>query len=308
MENRLMDKLEIILKQDLDEIDLDFEKMHERVFFDLKKKPLSPEIVLSFGRNDRNDLISVATLGNISMIIGEEKSRKTWLKSLITGCLFGGNATNHSNFIVGYLKKGFYVINIDTEQGKYDAWNAAIRVPKIIGSKHEPYYPSNLINIFLREYSKKQRLKYIEWLILKSELKGKIAVVFIDGFVDLVNSFNDEIESSEVVQKLMTLSSVANCHIMGVLHTNPGSDKGRGHLGTILQQKCESVIYIKKEEEISVVTAKRMRKEDFKPFNLTIGPDYLPYANHEDEFVSNSFPQSNYNPFSKTEIIEESPF
>ena len=37
-ENRLIEKLQIILKQDLEEIDVDFEKMHERVFFDLKKK------------------------------------------------------------------------------------------------------------------------------------------------------------------------------------------------------------------------------------------------------------------------------
>ena len=36
---------------------------------------------------------------------------------------------------------------------------------------------------------------------------------------------------------MMALSTEYNCHIMNVLHTNPNSDKARGHIGSTLQRK-----------------------------------------------------------------------
>jgi len=275
----LIQKVDLKLKSDQDGETLDFEKLHTSAKFDLQKSPPKPEILISIGRDSRNNLISLATAGNLSMILGEEKSRKTWLKSLIIGCCFDGESWRHSDFIKGHLPKGKFILNVDTEQGRYDAWKSAIRIPKIVGGKENPLYPENLINISLREYTAKQRLDYIEWLVFNSEYRGKIGIMFIDGFVDLINDFNNQIESFEVVGKLMRWSTLANMNIFGVLHTNPGTDKGRGHFGTILQQKCESVLFIKKEGDVSTVTAKRMRNGDFEGFELSIGSDYLPYAN-----------------------------
>ena len=37
----------------------------------------------------------------------------------------------------------------------------------------------------------------------------------------------------------MSLSTKTNTHILCVLHTNPGSDKARGHLGSSLQRKAK---------------------------------------------------------------------
>lgn len=275
----LIQKVDLKLKADQDGEQLDFEKVHKSAIFDLVKSPPKPEILISIGTDARNNLISLSTAGNLSMILGEEKSRKTWLKSLIIGCCLGGESWRHSDFIKGHLKSDKIILNIDTEQGRFDAWKSAIRIPKIVGGKETPFYPPNLVNISLREYTSKQRLDYIEWLVFKSEYRGKIGIIFIDGFVDLINNFNDQIESFEVVGKLMRWSTLANINIFGILHTNPGTDKGRGHFGTILQQKCESVLFIKKEGEISTVTAKRMRNGDFEGFELSIGADYLPYSN-----------------------------
>ena len=47
-----------------------------------------------------------------------------------------------------------------------------------------------------------------------------------------------------------------NIHIVVVLHENPGSDKARGHIGTELMNKAETVIALevdKYDENISTV-------------------------------------------------------
>ncbi|MBR4029001.1 MAG: hypothetical protein IKJ08_05405, partial [Alistipes sp.] len=60
-------------------------------------------------------------------------------------------------------------------------------------------------------------------------------------------------ESDALVCALMSLSTKTNTHILCVLHTNPGSDKARGHLGSSLQRKAETVIYVHRNGECSVV-------------------------------------------------------
>lgn len=291
----LIEKIKVVLKEDSESVELDFEKIHESAVLNLKQTPPKPPILISAGRDQNNSLISISTLGNISVIIGEEKSRKTWFKSLVLGCLFGGNSEKHSDFIQGHDLGDKLVLNIDTEQGRYDVWRSAIRIPQIIGGKHSPTFPDSLINISIREYSPTQRLKYLDWLVFKSQYRGKIGLIVIDGYVDMVNDFNSQSESIEFVSKLMQISTLANCHIMGVLHANTGTDKGRGHLGTILQQKAESVIFVQKDGSVSKIIPKSIRGMDFEPFELSVGPDYLPYAN-SDNFIKQEIINTSYLP------------
>ena len=70
-----------------------------------------------------------------------------------------------------------------------------------------------------------------------------------------------------------------NIHIVVVLHENPGSDKARGHIGTELMNKAETVIALqvdKYDENVSTVTAGFCRNKSFKPFAFEITDDGLP--------------------------------
>jgi len=136
--------------------------------------------------------------------------------------------------------------------------------------------PDNYLPIKLREFTPNERLQYVEWLFLESEYKNKLGVVSIDGYVDLINDFNSQLESSELTQKLMKWSSISKAHITGVLHLNPNSDKARGHLGTILQQKCETVVIIADKGEHSLVTCQRGRGKKFKEFCIKVNDEWLP--------------------------------
>jgi hypothetical protein len=261
-----------------EEVKFNPESIFKKSKIDLNKKYDRPPLAISVGRDDvyyNGNLypLRFGTYGNISMIKGEEKARKTFLKSLILASIFQGKSSDFTNGleIMGHDMHDKYVLDIDTEQDEYDSWLNAQRIPKICG-----YTPENYACFQLREETPNERLQYVEWLLFESQYRGKVGVLSIDGYVDLVTSFNNEEIAINYTQKLMKWSSQSRCHITGVLHLNPGTDKARGHLGTILQQKCETVVQIKDEGEHSLVYCQRGRGKKFKPFYLGVNNLWLP--------------------------------
>lgn len=272
-----------VLKSELTTEEKDFKSMMEASRINLKSKPEKSTLAISIGIDDvpyngYHFPLRFGTYGNISMIKGEEKARKSWLKSLLLGCCFGGNSNRLSSDIKVHNLNDRYVLDLDTEQDKNDSWSSSIRIPKIVGTNTDLFYPENYVPLNLREYSPKERRGFLEWLFMESEYKGKIGICSIDGYVDLVDDFNSNTDSIEITQALMKYSSIGNTHITGVLHLNPGSEKARGALGTILQQKCETVVVIKDSGEYSDVYCQRGRGKKFKPFKISVNSERLPYV------------------------------
>ena len=260
----------------------DFAKMLKETRINLDVVPPRPPLAISIGKDDRSYggihyPLRFGTYGNISMIKGEEKARKSFLKSLILACACGGNANNFSDEIAGHDLEDKYIIDIDTEQDDYDVWLNAIRIPKMVGA-----VPPNYVSLKLRNSKPLERLQYIEWLFKESEFRKKIGICSIDGFVDCVSDFNDLHECNDFVQKLMTWSSEEKAHITGILHLNPGSTKARGHLGTLLQNKCETVVIIKDAGEYSEVMCQRARGKKFKDFAIRVDDEWLPYVSDDE--------------------------
>lgn len=76
---------------------------------------------------------------------------------------------------------------------------------------------------------------------------GGVHSVWLDGVADAVKSPNDEQEAIPLVRRLHGLAIKHRCTIVCILHLNPGSDfKSRGHLGSQLEQKAETVLQLKK--------------------------------------------------------------
>lgn len=255
----------------------DYSLIHKKAIINLNERPDRPPLAISIGYDDvpyngNYYPLRFGTFGNISMIKGEEKARKSWLKSMILSCAIGGNANIIADEILGHNLSDKFIIDIDTEQDSYDAWMVADRVRRMVG-----IMPENYIPIMLREYNSTERLQYLEWLFMESEYRSKLGVVSIDGYVDMLKDFNSLQESIEFTQRLMKYTSITKSHITGVLHLNPNSEKARGHLGTILQQKCETVVIIKDEGDYSQVTCQRGRGKKFRPFAISVNNDRLPY-------------------------------
>ena len=101
----------------------------------------------------------------------------------------------------------------------------------------------------------------------------------IDGIRDLAHDINSPGESTDLITKLMQWTDERKIHIHTVLHLNKGDDNTRGHLGTELNNKAETVLQITKDDfdrDISFVAAMHIRDRDFEPFAFRINDDALP--------------------------------
>jgi hypothetical protein len=124
----------------------------------------------------------------------------------------------------------------------------------------------------LRELEPKERREALRDSILVRHPD----IVVIDGIADLLYNTNDIEESDALIGELMALSTQYNCHIINVLHTNPGTDKARGHIGSSLQRKSETVLYVHKDDNVSIVECQFSRNEPFERFAFTVNNTGLP--------------------------------
>jgi len=268
------------------------ERMFNETIVDIDKIVKRPPYAITIGNNNRGYPQKLATLGNISMLMGAEKSRKSFVKSLLEAGTIGGSANyNNDTAIIGHLGDKL-IISIDTEQGEYDVWQNANRVKKMVNAPIDNYRM-----VGWREKSILERNALLDYLFNESPHRHNLGLVILDGYVDFVHNSNDQKESNLFVGKLMKYSSQANCHIMGILHTNPKNPsspdayaKGRGALGTILQQKCEMVALVEQGEdnEFSKVSCYRLRGEaNFKTFAVRIDKESrLPFITDFEEAQS----------------------
>ena len=90
---------------------------------------------------------------------------------------------------------------------------------------------------------------------------------------DLVSDVNDIEQSNDCVQKLMEWSANYDCHIISVIHSNFGSNKATGHLGSCLMKKTETEIHLETNEMNNShinVSCKRSRGYSFSPFTFKV--------------------------------------
>ena len=242
-----------------DAIKKDLERMPVQTDFDFDKLLID----LSSDIKEPPQLISLAdkplfSRGNISCISGRAKSRKTFLVCLLA-----------SQFLECEDKGN--VMIFDTEQGLFHAQKAIKRIHRQL-EWEENTNNKRLRAFFLRELTTEKRLEFVRNAIghYKPDL------VFIDGVRDLMNDFNSISESSDIVNLLMNLSSENNNHICVVLHENKVDNNLRGHAGTEIQNKSETVISVETDGDISEVTPKYCRNIDFDKFHFKINDDGLP--------------------------------
>jgi hypothetical protein len=213
-----------------------------------------PQIALQLKNAKTGDYGILGTLGNFSLIIGKAKSRKSFYINIALSAAI-------STDLIFDRFKGELPINrnevlyFDTEQGKYHVQLAVKRICKQI----EIEEPANLHTYHLRSQTPAERLALIEFAIYNSD---KIGMVVIDGIKDLVTSINDESEATMIASKLLKWSEERNIHIIVVLHQNKSDTNARGHIGTELNNKAETVLSVTVSEsnrEVSIVEPQMCR-------------------------------------------------
>lgn len=226
--------------------------------FDMTREQVKPDFRLSVQG------VEFMPSGSITAVTGWAKQGKTqWLVAMAAVMLSGRN--------FGTLKRGTppkCLLWVDTEQSQYSIHKNMTRLYEQAGI--EPGTASKDIGLHilsLRPCSPEERSTYIQEAI--DALQPDVIV--IDGIRDLLHNFNDENQSECVMQWLMNNSEAQQGrNIICVIHTNDGSDKMRGHLGTELFNKCEDRFTVEKKEGFFKVTHITRDIQMPKPFNFRI--------------------------------------
>lgn len=247
-------------------------------------KPLDhPPIALSYGEhsyNTKEGLVTydtpIGTYGNFSFVQAAPKHNKTFLMSLFSSAYLSESLPKYCGKLKGHSKERS-LIHFDTEQGTFHAQRTFKRVLDMTGLGNQNYY-----TYALRDKSHKDRLAIIAAALHKHEDAG---LVIIDGIADLVSDVNNMEETNALVQNIMTWSKLYNVHIMTVIHTNFGSDKPTGHLGSAMEKKAETQIQLERDQSdknIIKVICKRSRGRAFDTFSFYVNKYGYPQMAYED--------------------------
>jgi len=225
-----------------------------------------PPAIMSIRQDGKT--IPIMTNGNFSLFKGQAKSRKTFGLSMIASSL-AYDFSLYETFVPNM--KGKVTLFIDTEQSDYHVFrfvNSVVNIANADGQS--PLF----IAVALRKFETDMRLKIVEFLIYNAKNLG---YVIIDGVRDLIKDFNSLDESTKIGDKLLKWTKEKDIHISVVLHENPSKDgsnnKARGHLGTELTNKAETIIRFEKNRENkkqTIIMADDTRGEEFEPIYFEI--------------------------------------
>jgi hypothetical protein len=115
-------------------------------------------------------------------------------------------------------------------------------------SRHDDYRVACLLPAGIGSDSEPSRYDVISYAVSHERPDW----VVIDGIADLIYNYNDVIESQDIVNKLAAMANEHKCCIVVVMHQNKSSmDKNmKGHLGTLLYQKCSDVFNVEKHDTV----------------------------------------------------------
>lgn len=231
-----------------------------------KTYEMSPEIIKA-----NNSVIG--TLGNFSASIGKAKSKKTFnVSAIVAAALMNGSVLRYTASLPDDKRRVLYV---DTEQSPYHCQKVIRRILRMCGLPEDKDH-ENLEFLALRKYSPEERIEITRQAIYNLP---DVGLVIIDGIRDFVYDINSPSESTKIITLLMQWTDERQIHIHAILHQNKGDENARGHIGTELNNKAETVLLVEKDSQnhdTSCVKSVHIRAMDFEPFAFRINSEALP--------------------------------
>lgn len=213
----------------------------------------------------------IGTLGNFSASTGKAKAKKTFnVSAIVASALINGQVLEYRASLPEGKRKILY---FDTEQSPFHCKKVLQRILKLAGLPLDRQ-PENLIFSHLREIAHPA----VRCEIIQKAIYGidGIGLVVIDGIRDLMLDINNATQATTLIGDLMQWTSEREIHIQTVLHLNKGDDNSRGHIGTELNNKAETVLQITKDpadEDRSIVSASFIRSKPFEKFAFRISDE-----------------------------------
>lgn len=236
----------------------DYENIWQKSLIHVTDEFALPPVVLQAGE------AIIGTLGNFSVSTGKAKAKKTFnVSAIVAAALINGKVLEYQ---ASFPESKRNILYFDTEQSPYHCQLVMQRILWLAGlpidrdSEHLRF--SHLRAIA----DPNERREIIRHAIYNTP---NVGLVVIDGIRDLMLDINNLTEATKLVGDLMQWTSEQNIHIQTVLHLNKGDDNARGHIGTELNNKAETVLQIARDNtlpERSIVAPAIIRSKPFDKF------------------------------------------
>lgn len=195
----------------------------------------------------------VLTNGNLMLIIARPGTGKT---SVVEAMI--ANGVNESSDAFGFAVRSKNILLIDTERVKNDLYRGFQRIVKrgkVVTLKNG-FTGDRITGVTIRSYkfleSKEEFLKHLEVHAAEG-----YTLIIIDQIADFLRSINNEEEANAVTIRCMKIAEKYDCGIIMTIHPNPKDKefKARGHIGTALQNKAETVFAaFRGDDETTILT------------------------------------------------------
>ena len=220
-------------------------------------------------RKGFNDVYTLGTFGNFSLIGGKAKAKKSFFIASLCAAALRGEPKERDG-LIGHLGDR-KVVYIDTEMGNYHVSKQKERINLMASLGLKENTDRFEFFAFRKCESNNQRMQLVELALKTVE---NIGLLIIDGIADVSSKgVNDEEEATMISSKLLKWTSDYNIHAVTVLHQNKHDDTLRGHLGSYLVQKAETVISLTKDEydkNSSIVEPVMTRNIEFPTLRLEV--------------------------------------
>ena len=206
----------------------------------------------------------IGTASNYVVISGQAKAGKSTILSAAIASAFMPNDDCYGiklnppkpRPVVGYF---------DTESSQYDLWRTMERIKTFsLRTKiHE-----NLHIYSVREDGPKRIRALVNHYL---ETTPNCSILIIDGLLDLVLNYNDEVETRKLTQWFKAITKQYNLLLIGVLHLSKGQGETLGHLGSNTDRWAQSTLVVEKDKLANTITLKPkfLRSSgDFNPISL----------------------------------------
>jgi len=223
--------------------------------------PPKEQILLSIqGQN-------IGSIQNYVIISGLPKSGKSTFTTSIVSSSFG--VYDIFGMKLQTLPGRNKILYIDTESSEFDFYKHMTRIKDVADINELPTF----FDSFCLRKEGPETIK----LMIQAYIENtpECSIIILDGLLDIVMNYNDEIECRKVVNWIKEITTVNNLLLIGILHTGKNEGKTLGHLGSNTDRWAQSTLSVKKEENgCFILEPKFLRSSSgFKPIEIQYSID-----------------------------------
>lgn len=205
---------------------------------------------------------NIGSLQNIVVYSGLPKAGKS---TFLNGCIAAAYLPYSVFDIAMILPEGRKTLcYIDTESSEYDFYRSIGRIKDLAQYEQMPF---EFMAYRFRDLHPRAIIEYCEYILKK---RSDCSVLVIDGLLDCLMNYNDEVESRHLINWLKKITTQYNILLIGVVHTGKKDGMTLGHFGSMIDRYCQSVLSVEKDAKTQAFELKAKFLRSDIPFDPII--------------------------------------